>query len=408
MEIEEEVDVNQNIGKGRCVHETPLNDAHNNQSPTNLQQPLITVLPATKPEPIEIVELSDDELDQPVNETTIEETILASKVDHLSSTKNDDDRVAQHLEHTQVPDVVVPTETVNQNENLENEKKEQDEKESIATESTTSSSEESEDSMSEESEYNPPEELEYDLSEESDRSSSTPKIRRSMLESTYHSIISSDDELAQPIKLTARKSVSGSLNSTASKNRRLTKKRLRVEESSDTEEEEKVECKLRRTNSKITITASGKAFEVDKTVLIEESNHFARECAKNDCLTSFNLDWIKKDVLNAVIQWMTNKHVDDLKNQAMKLYEAADKLDMAKLRGQCIESLKETCKTGNQAAHYIFAVKHNITDLQHEMDFIKRAPTKMAAFLNTPEMIKLIKDKETDLILKINKSFLKD
>ncbi|KAI6180039.1 hypothetical protein M3Y98_00676200 [Aphelenchoides besseyi] len=412
MKIEEEADANQKSTSGYMdissfVHpkttaidststslSQPLNvqanNAEHNQTPINFSYPSeITSPPAIKPERIEIVELSDDDCNLPFNGTIFEEPMKSPpKIYDFYCTENIDDCVSHQLENTRISDVAAPTKMVNQNAKLDNEdcEEENDDKETIVTES--------EDSTSEESEYKPTSELDL---------LSSPKIRRSLPRRTYNSVVLSDEEVKKPMEFTTQKTMSGSLNSTPSKIRPLPKKRTRIASSSDTGEEEE-ERKFRRMDSKITIVASGMTFEVDKTALIDESLYFAKACAKNDRLTRFELEWISKDVLKAVIQWMTHKHVNDLKNRAEKLYEAADKLDMSKLKQKCVESLKETCKTENQAALYIFAVKHDIIDLQHEMSFIKRAPKKLISFLQSHEMAKLIKDKETDLTLKIFQS----
>ncbi|KAI6209173.1 hypothetical protein M3Y96_00193300 [Aphelenchoides besseyi] len=153
-------------------------------------------------------------------------------------------------------------------------------------------------------------------------------------------------------------------------------------------------------SERLTIVADGQEFEVEKRLLIEESKVFAKRLTQNDSIDGFEINAVSKETMASVIKWMLKKPIKNLESQAQNLYVAADILGISRLKKQCVESLIRTCRGEDLASHFIFAVKHGIVDLLHEMRFLSFDVNQLFVLLKSEE-IKWLYRTDVDLMDKV-------
>ncbi|KAI6203942.1 hypothetical protein M3Y94_00614900 [Aphelenchoides besseyi] len=107
-------------------------------------------------------------------------------------------------------------------------------------------------------------------------------------------------------------------------------------------------------SKRLTILADGQEFDIEKRLLIEQSEVFAKSLIENESIKGVEVNGVDKETMTLVIKWMLKKSIKNLDSQAQSLYVAAKILGISRLKEECVESLIRTCRGENLVSHFIF------------------------------------------------------
>ncbi|KAI6234322.1 hypothetical protein M3Y99_00813500 [Aphelenchoides fujianensis] len=148
-------------------------------------------------------------------------------------------------------------------------------------------------------------------------------------------------------------------------------------------------AKKKRGEGVVTIEAEGHSFVVDRQRLITESEFFAQAVAANVGADRFALDGITRAEMAAVCEWLERKRVDAPDLNA--LFLVVKRLGMPALKDACLEAIKRGCADEKAAVSaLIFAVEEEDDELFHALSFLWDEQSKVAALLNSPQLMELL------------------
>ncbi|KAI6218873.1 hypothetical protein M3Y95_01134100 [Aphelenchoides besseyi] len=79
-------------------------------------------------------------------------------------------------------------------------------------------------------------------------------------------------------------------------------------------------------SKRLTILADGQEFDIEKRLLIEQSEVFAKSLIENESIKGVEVNGVDKETMTLVIKWMLKKSIKNLDSQAQSLYVAAKNL----------------------------------------------------------------------------------
>jgi len=155
----------------------------------------------------------------------------------------------------------------------------------------------------------------------------------------------------------------------------------------------------------LTIQVGNKEFKVSKLILMSYSEVFRRmlSCSNSTEAQSgiIKIDDIKPAVIGAMIKWIYQADISNMKKVAGDLYQAAEKYDIALLKKKCVNVMGANLSKKNFPFRLILAYKFNEEHLKKRIiDFLQRSIGNLKSLMESDEWIEFASD-DSELAKKI-------